>query len=191
MSDKDSESVMIARAKLIEYIEPTIRRAPEGESFVLASGKKSSYYIDLREAVLTNGSAMEAAADLLYDRLPREVDSIGGVPTAGLMLMGALLMRCNQSGSANQRVGFYTREKPKLHGMSRQIEGTPLGVACLIEDTVTTGMSLIQHTEIARAHGGNVKHAIALFDREEGGREALEAIGVTLHACFRRRDFGL
>ncbi|RYD46081.1 MAG: hypothetical protein EOP83_30255, partial [Verrucomicrobiaceae bacterium] len=109
---------MLARSVLMGFIEATIKRAPESEPFRLASGRSSNYYIDLREAVLTNSAAMESAGDLLYGKLPREVHAIGGVPTAGLMLMGALLARCNQSNETNPRVGFYTRAEPKAHGMT-------------------------------------------------------------------------
>jgi orotate phosphoribosyltransferase len=171
--------------KFFPYIESNILRAPPGVSFTLASGLQSTYYLDLRKAMLTDGEALEAAADDMYSILPSEVELLGGVPTAGLPLMSALLMRSFQSGGL-RRQGFYTRKDGKRHGTGLRVEGhyAKGQVACLVEDTVTTGGSILEHAQIARDAGIDVRYALCLFDREEGGREMLELAGIRLISCY-------
>jgi orotate phosphoribosyltransferase len=172
---------------LRELISKAIVQAPPRQPFLLASGRTSSYYVDMRQVVLTDGAAMDVAADALHAKLPNEVEAIGGIPTAGLLLVGPLLMRCRQLDARSRvpRHGFYTRPAPKGHGLGTQVEGHAKGIACLIEDTVTTGGSIVQHAAIARQAGLDVRYAIALLDREQGATEELRRHGITLLACVR------
>jgi orotate phosphoribosyltransferase len=60
-----------------------------------------------------------------------------------------------------------------------------------IEDVVTTGGALIAAVEVLRAAGLEVERALCVLDREEGGGEALESLGVRLESLFRRADLGM
>jgi orotate phosphoribosyltransferase len=88
---------------------------------------------------------------------------------------------------------FYVRKEPKGHGTNRWIEGlhgVPEG-ACLamLEDVVTTGGSTLKAIERVEEAGYAVEAVAALVDRQEGGREALEARGYLLGSLFLKSDF--
>ena len=89
--------------------------------------------------------------------------------------------------------GFFVRKEAKKHGLQNWIEGpfieegTPVVV---VDDTLTTGGSVIGAVERARQAGGVVVAALVVIDREEGGREAIEAAldGAALHALFHASE---
>jgi len=88
---------------------------------------------------------------------------------------------------------FYVRKEPKGHGTNQWIEGkkglpSPAQVV-VVEDVVTTGASTLKAIERCRSEGLHVLGVVALVDREEGGREAVEKAGVELRSLFRRSDF--
>ena len=60
---------------------------------------------------------------------------------------------------------------------------------CVLEDVVTTGASTIKAVERCRSEGLDVRGVVALVDRDEGGRAAVEATGVKLRSLFKRSDF--
>lgn len=175
---------------LVDYVAGATLRAEPGKPFLLASGRTSDLYVDMRKALLADARAMALAAEALHARLPAEVACLGGVPTAGLPLLGALLSACDRLDPAGRapRTGFYTRLEAKAHGTGSRVEGRPGGIACLVEDTVTSGSSILRHAEIARAEGVDVRHALAVLDRGEGAAEALREHGIALHACLTIRD---
>jgi orotate phosphoribosyltransferase len=78
----------------------------------------------------------------------------------------------------------------KLHGRERRVEGilTSGDRVLLIDDLVTTGLSLKEAAEAVRAEGGIVTEAVAFIDREEGGKEVLERVGVKLHSILKISD---
>jgi orotate phosphoribosyltransferase len=88
---------------------------------------------------------------------------------------------------------FYVRKEPKGHGTAQWLEGKksiPAGAAvAVVEDVVTTGASTLKAVERVRSEGFRVLGVVALVDREEGGRAAVEAAGVPLRALFRGSDF--
>jgi orotate phosphoribosyltransferase len=88
---------------------------------------------------------------------------------------------------------FYVRKEPKGHGTGQWIEGrktVPDGSrVVVIEDVVTTGGSALKAIERCRAEALVPVACLALVDRREGGREAIEAQGIPLEAVFAREDF--
>lgn len=116
------------------------------------------------------------------------VDSVGG------LTMGADPIACAvaYASAASQRPlrAFSVRKEPKTHGTGKLIEG-PFRAGdrvAVIEDTITTGSSAKKAIDAVRAAGGQVVGVLALVDREEGGREALEAEGVEVIALARASD---
>jgi orotate phosphoribosyltransferase len=86
---------------------------------------------------------------------------------------------------------FSVRKQPKEHGTGKRVEGCFASGArvVVVEDVITSGKSALQACDAVEAEGGTVLGVIALVDREEGGREAVEAAGVWLSALFGRSDF--
>jgi orotate phosphoribosyltransferase len=152
-------------------------RSAKRGTFTLASGRQSSLYIDAR---LTTMSAEGLA---LIGPLGVEclAQSDWGVNAVGGLTMGADPIACAISyASASTSTplrAFTVRKEPKTHGTGKLIEG-PFRAGdrvAVIEDTITTGGSARKAIEAVRAAGGVVVGVLALVDREEGGREALES----------------
>ncbi len=153
--------------------------------FILASGRKSTYYIDARK------TTMAARGQFLIGTLGLEsVRNRGWKPAA----VGGLTMGADPVAYAIARAsldsppiidGFSVRKATKEHGTKRRVEGNfELGVAVVIvEDVMTSGGSAIQAVEAVRAEGGLVLGVLAVVDREQGGIAAVERIGVEV-ACI-------
>jgi orotate phosphoribosyltransferase len=116
------------------------------------------------------------------------VDAVGG------LTMGADPIACAVSyasaSSATPLRAFTVRKEPKTHGTGKLIEG-PFHAGdrvAVIEDTITTGGSAKKAIDAVRAAGGSVVGVLALVDREEGGREALEAEGVEVISLARASE---
>lgn len=157
----------------------------------LASGKKSDFYFDGRVVTLT-GRSLELVARLVLAEAERlKATAIGG-PTIGAdPIVGAALALAAAQG-LNLK-GFLIRKEPKSRGLKRQVEGPPLSGerALLVEDTVTSGGSILQAAE-ALAHETpdcRVVGVMAVVDRQEGGVEALAAQGLSLTSIFTKSDF--
>jgi orotate phosphoribosyltransferase len=79
---------------------------------------------------------------------------------------------------------FTVRKQPKQHGTGKRVEGPFVAGdrVVVVEDVITTGGSALTAVEAIRAEGGVVLGVLAVVDREEGGREALEAAGLAVHS---------
>ncbi len=147
--------------------------------FVLASGQRSTYYIDLR--VLASAPTVLAQVAQLYARHVRRLkpDLVAGVPYAALPIATAVSLHTGVPM-------IYTRKESKDHGLSRLIEGrfTAGQRVVVIEDVVTTGKSTLRTVEQLRKARLTVEDVVVFIDREQGARDALRRAGITLHACF-------
>ena len=115
-------------------------------------------------------------------------DSVGGL-TLGADPIACAISYASASSGAPVRA-FTVRKEPKSHGTGKLIEG-PFregDQVVIIEDTITTGGSARKAVEAVRAAGGNVVGVLALVDREEGGREALEADGLAVTSLTTASD---
>lgn len=161
------------------------------ESVVLASGRRSPYYVDCRQ-VLLDPEGAELAGQLCWDALAStDIEAVGG------LTLGADPLVCAVSAAAwsnGRRVtGFFIRKEAKKHGLQQWVEGpfieegTPVAV---IDDVLTSGGSLATAIEKARQAGGVVTAAVVVIDREEGGREAIEQLldGAPLLTLFTANE---
>lgn len=173
-----------------ELIQLLATRSAKRGTFTLASGRQSSLYIDARMTTMSpDGLALIGPLGFtaLHDASWR-ADSIGG------LTMGADPIACAVSyASASSQTplrAFSVRKEPKAHGTGKLIEG-PFRAGdrvIVVEDTITTGGSAKKAIDAVRAADGIVVGVLALVDREEGGREALEAEGVGVIALARASE---
>jgi orotate phosphoribosyltransferase len=156
--------------------------------FVLASGQRSSYYLDARLVTLSAvGSRL--VGRLMYDYLAADPpDAVGGMSLGADPIVTAITVTSALEGRAID--GLLVRKTAKTHGVHRRVEGPlrPSMRVVVVEDTVTTGNSPLAAVEAIRAEGGHVEHVLALIDREQGATERLRAEGLHFHAFYTARE---
>ena len=148
--------------------------------FTLASGKKSSYYVDLR-LVPSYPHEFRKMVKYLQNEIIKDVglenfDSLVSVPTGGLVIASALAIE-------TVKPLIYVRSKPKDYGTSKSIEGKihdGLKVV-MIDDVATTGGSVVNGVKALKEANVEVKDAYVIVNRMEGADEALKEQGVNLH----------
>jgi orotate phosphoribosyltransferase len=178
---------LMSTSRLVQLL--ATRSARRGE-FVLASGRVSSLYIDARlttmspEGLTVIGSlGLQALKDAEWN-----VQSVGGL-TLGADPIACAIAYASASGSAPIRA-FTVRKEAKAHGTGQLIDGAFQrgDQVAIIEDVVTTGASALRAARAISEAGGVIAGILTLVDREEGGREALEAEGFELIALTRAAD---
>lgn len=184
MSDSSPSSPSSALDLLIHLL--ATRSAKRGD-FVLASGRRSSLYVDCRLTTMSPEGQLligrVALAALRDTGWP--VDAVGGLtlgadPIAYAIAHASALAAEREEGELVR--AFTVRKEAKQHGTGKLLEG-PFQSGdrvVVVEDVITTGGSALKAVEAIRAAGGTILGVLALVDREEGGREALEAAGLSV-----------
>jgi orotate phosphoribosyltransferase len=177
---------MDERARLIEILK---ERSVRFGTFTLASGATSDFYVDARQTTL-NAEGSWLVGRLVLARLAPEVEGVGGLTMGADPVVTATSVA---SWAAGRPVhAFLVRKQPKGHGTKRYVEGRsslPDGArVCIVEDTTTTGGSLLQAVQRARDEGLTVVQTLTVVDRQEGAGERLAAEGLTLEALVTRAD---
>jgi len=166
MPDNDALAALLAR---LSY--------REGD-FTLSSGAKSTFYLDAKqvsyhpEGVELVGNAVHAIARAFG------AQAIGG-PTLGAdAIVTSAVYASARTG--HPMTGFIVRKEAKKYGLGKWVEGvSPEGLkVVIVEDVVTSGASLFKAVEHVKEAGAHVVVATALVDREQGGRETIEAAGI-------------
>lgn len=155
--------------------------------YILASGKKSPYYIDLRQTI-SSPTTMDWIGNSLTRIVLNEIgknriDKILGVPTAGVPFATVV----------SQKLGIpliYYRQARKEHGVRKKVEGIleRNDRVLIIDDLITTGESVIETAEVIRDQGGVVNELVVLLDREQGGQQRLRANRIEPHVLFKISD---
>ena len=159
------------------------RSAKRGQ-FTLASGKQSTFYIDARLTTMSPEglSIIGPLALSVLGKTDWRVDAIGGLTLGADPISYAISYASAQSNRPLR--AFTVRKEAKDHGPGRLLEG-PFrrgDRVAVIEDVITTGGSALRAIDAVRAAEGIVAGVLALVDREEGGRQAIEAAGVPVVA---------
>lgn len=157
-------------------------RSARRGTFTLASGRQSTLYIDARLTTMSpDGLAAIGPLGLRrLEQLAWHVDAIGGL-TLGADPIAYSISYASAATTSPLRA-FTVRKEAKSHGAGKLIEG-PFNSGdrvVVVEDVITTGGSALRAIEALRAAGASVTGVLALVDREEGGREAIEASGIAV-----------
>lgn len=160
---------------------------------VLASGKTSDFYIDCKQTTL-HPEGLSLAAALLVDAIVKHSAKITAVagPTLGAdPIIAAVAV--NGFSRGLDLPAIIVRKEPKGHGTGQYLEGVlhleKTRKVAMFEDVVTSGGSMLKAVQHVRDAGFEVVACLALVDRLEGGREAIEAAGLPFTALFTRKDF--
>ena len=165
------------------------RSAKRGR-FTLASGRESDFYVDARLTAMSPEGLVLIGALALADinSAGWAADSIGGLTLGADPISYAISYA--SATSAHPLRAFTVRKEAKAHGTGKLVEG-PFRSGdrvVVIEDVITTGGSALKASAAIRAAGGIVLGILALVDREEGGREALEMAGYNVRSLARARE---
>ena len=180
------------------YLRNTLKdllltRSVQRGDFLLASGRRSSVYIDARLTTMS-GDGLAAIGGLGLDRLaargwtPR---AVGGLTLGADPIAYALAVTAQRRGQLLD--AFTVRKQAKDHGTGKRIEGCfAAGYAVVIvEDVLTTGRSALDAVSAVESEGGQVLGVLAVVDRQEGGREAIARAGFLVEALLSATDLGL
>jgi orotate phosphoribosyltransferase len=157
------------------------RSAKRGQ-FTLASGKQSNFYIDARLTTMSP-EGLSIIGPLALSALRKtdwRVDAVGGLTLGADPISYAISYA--SAASDHPLRAFTVRKEPKTHGTGKVLEG-PFREGdrvAVIEDVITTGGSALRAIEAVRSAKGIVAGVLALVDREEGGREAIENAGISV-----------
>lgn len=167
-----------------------VERSVRIGEFTLASGAHSSYYVDARRTTMSaEGQVLVGltAFDVIR-RSGLEPSHVGGLTMGADPVAYAIAHRSWLEGHPVD--AFSVRKKAKEHGTGQRIEGgLPEGARCLvIEDSMTTGSSALAAVSVLRDHGATVLGVFTVVDREEGGRELLQAEGLKLLRLFTGQE---
>ncbi len=150
-------------------------------SFTLASGRTSSYYVDIKKAV-THPEILRVIGEAMAP-FAAKADRIAGVELGAVPIAAAVSL-------ASGKPYLMVRKATKEHGTKKEFEGElAKGETVLfVEDVITTGGTLRGAIERMRAQGAVVNEVVAVVDREEGGKIALAEITVRLRALVTAKD---
>ncbi len=181
-------STQYDRSQLIDLVK---EHALEFGKFTLASGKEASFYLDCRKLTLHPLGANQIAAGMLELLGDQQPDAIGGMAIGADPISAATITLAGQRG--DNLVAFIVRKEVKQHGTGRQVEGPvrPGMTAVIVEDVVTSGGSALKAVDAARQFGLQVDKILAVVDRLEGGRDAIEAAGLQLETLVTVGDLGI
>ncbi len=183
------DDVTDAREQLIRHIRD---EAVFFGDFTLVSGRKASYYVDLRRLSLDHRVAPLIGQVMVDLIAPVEnVAAVGGLTMGADPIATAVLHQGAARGLAYD--AFVVRKEPKDHGRGRQVEGPDLEGkrVVVLEDTSTTGGSPLKAIAALEAVGAEIAAVAVVVDRATGAREAIEAAGHPYLAAIGLSDLGL
>jgi orotate phosphoribosyltransferase len=173
------------RERLLELVKT---RALEVRKVVLSSGKTSDYYVDCKRVTLDAEGAY-LTATLMLEMVNPKASVVAGLTLGADPIVSSMAVLSHVRGKGIP--ALIIRKEPKKHGTRRFIEGPSMpegSEVVVVDDVVTSGASIIRSAEMLIAEGFRPIQTLAILDRQEGGREALEAAGYQLEAILTRGD---
>jgi orotate phosphoribosyltransferase len=194
MPESNTPSATDSRARLLQLIDDL---AVVRGKVTLSSGKEADYYVDLRRITLHH-EASPLVGRVMLDLL-RHAAVLAGLPATGGLTLGAdpvataILHASAQDPTAPDLDSFVVRKAHKAHGLQRRIEGPDVAgrEVIAVEDTSTTGGSVLTAVEAIEEAGGIVRAVAVIMDRGTGAREVIEKAGHRYLNAFDVTELGL
>jgi orotate phosphoribosyltransferase len=157
----------------------------------LSSGREADHYVDLRRITLDGQSAPLVGSVMLDLTTDLDYEAVGGL-TLGADPMAAAMLHA-AAGRGRRLDAFVVRKSEKSHGLQRRVEGPDVAGrrVLAVEDTSTTGASVLTAVEALRAAGAEVVGVAVIVDRSTGARERIEQAGLPYRAAYTLTDLGL
>jgi orotate phosphoribosyltransferase len=174
------------RTKLFNLIK---ERSFKTGDVVLASGKESTFYFDMKPTMLDPEGAGWLAELILHELQGVPADCIGGLVMGAVPIISPVAAK---SGKYGRRLrGFFIRKEPKDHGTKKLIEGDSIEGenVVILDDVTTSGDSAMQAVKIAQEAGAKVTLVLSIVDREEGASELYAREGIEFRRLFRAGQF--
>ncbi len=181
-----SENYDLNKAKLLKQL---IEKAYKKGNFTLASGKKSSHYLNCKPVSL-NGEGLNLISNLFLELMESRSKAVAGMTLGADPLVSGLIVTAASQGLYLN--GLIIRKEIKKYGTKAGIEGPKLEEGTLVtvlEDVVTTAGSVIKAIKKLRENNYVVEEVLSIVDRQEGGSEALNDENVKLKSLFTIKDF--
>jgi orotate phosphoribosyltransferase len=164
-------------------------RAVRFGDFILASGQRSSFYINSKD-VLFHSEAAWLLGELIWEATSDlDLQAVGGLEIGAIPMAAATVLRYHDHGRSLE--GFFVRKEAKDHGSKSRIEGrlTRGDRVAILDDVLTTGASALDAVKAAEQAGAIVARVVCIVDRLQGARETLAGYG--FRPLFTLRDLGL
>jgi orotate phosphoribosyltransferase len=176
-----SSDIKTVRNKLLDLF---CKLAYQEGNFILSSGQSSAYYINGKQVTLHPLGAL-AIGQILLSLVPNDVQAVAGLTLGADPMVSAVSI---VSALQNRPIpGLIVRKEAKGHGTQAYIEGPTLPAAAkivVLEDVVTTGQSAMKAVTRLRDAGYIVDQVISLVDRQQGGAEYYQSMGLKFETVF-------
>ena len=158
---------------------------------VLASGRTADYYVDMRRVTLDGAAAPVVGRVMRALVADWDFEAVGGLTLGADPVATAML---HAAAAAGERLdAFVVRKQGKAHGLQLRIEGSPVAGrrVLAVEDTSTTGGSVLTAVEALREAGAQVIGVAVIVDRNTGAKQAVEAAGLEYRSAISAYELGL
>lgn len=184
-------STAAMKKRLIQLVITRTFKYTDKPTFKLAAGGTSNFYFNCKPTTL-NPEGMYLIGNLLHEMIMKDkkwkVKGVGGLTLGADPVANAIAYTSYLKGEPLE--AFVVRKEPKKHGTMQWVEGQVKegDKVLIVEDVITTGSSSIKAVERARMCGLKIVGVLSLIDRQEGGREAIEKLGIPCKALLTKEE---
>jgi orotate phosphoribosyltransferase len=193
MSSAQQEARMDERNKILEARDKLFallkEKAFRRGRVVLASGRESDFYFDMKPAMLDPDGAGLMAELIMQQLQGVTADCVGGLEMGAVPLIAPVAMRSLDFG--RRLPGFFVRKAVKDHGTKKRVDGTDIAgkTVVILEDVTTTGASAMDAVKAVTDAGATVALVLSILDRGEGAAELYAKAGIPFKSLFRAEEF--
>jgi orotate phosphoribosyltransferase len=156
---------------------------------VLASGRESDFYFDMKPAMFDPDGAALMSELILQQIQDVKADCVGGLEMGAVPLIAPVAMRSPEFG--RRLPGFFVRKTVKDHGTGKRVDGIDIAgkTVVILEDVTTTGGSTMDAVKAVEEAGAKVALVLSILDRGEGATELYAKAGIQFKSLFRAEEF--